>query len=234
VPARQSLPERLESVRAVIYLIFNEGYAATFGSGLIREDLCGEAIRLCRVLCGLMPDDDENRGLLALMLLQDSRRAARVNERGELITLERQDRSLWNRAQISEAVAMLAGVRPVGRYGIEACIALLHAVAAAPEATDWRRIADLYGELAALIPSPVVELNRAVAVAMAEGFERGLQMMDSLSGLDDYYLLHAARADLLRRLDRPDDAASAYRRALDLATNPVERDYLTRRLESLK
>jgi RNA polymerase sigma-70 factor (ECF subfamily) len=234
VPARQRLPERLESVRTVIYLIFNEGYAATFGNGLIRQDLCGEAIRLGRVLCDLMPGDSENRGLLALMLLQDSRRAARIGRDGELITLEQQDRSLWNRAQVAEALALIGGEPAQGRYGIEACIALAHAVAPTAEATDWRRIAELYGELAALVPSPVVGLNRAVAVAMAEGFERGLDLMDSLAGLDGYYLLHAARADLLRRLGRNGEAAAAYARALELATNPVERDYLARRLKSLE
>jgi RNA polymerase sigma-70 factor (ECF subfamily) len=234
LPSRQRLPERLESVRVVIYLIFNEGYAATFGGGLIREDLCGEAIRLGRVLCDLMPGEWENRGLLALMLLQDSRRAARVGPGGELITLEQQDRALWNRGQIREAVGLLGREAPTGRYGIEACIALLHAVAATPEATDWRRIAELYGELAALVPSAVVELNRAVAIAMAEGFARGLAAIDALDGLDEYYLLHAARADLLRRLARREEAAAAYRRALELATNSVERDYLARRLESLR
>jgi len=234
VPSRQRLPERLESVRVVIYLIFNEGYAATFGGGLIREDLCGEAIRLGRVLCDLMPGNGENRGLLALMLLQDSRRAARVGSQGELITLELQDRKLWNRGQIREALGLLGREAPEGRYGIEACIALLHAVAPTPEATDWRRIAELYGDLAGLVPSAVVELNRAVAVAMAEGFERGLAAIDALEGLDEYHLLHAARADLLRRLDRREEAAAAYRRALELVTNAVERDYLARRLESLR
>jgi RNA polymerase sigma-70 factor (ECF subfamily) len=234
VPGPRKLPERLEAVRAVIYLIFNEGYAATFGAELIREDLCHEAIRLGRVLCGLMPKDVESRGLLALMLLQDSRRAARVGTRGELITLEQQDRSLWNRMQIREALGLLGNEPPVGAYGVQACIALLHAAAPAPEATDWRRIAELYGELAALTPSPVVELNRAVAVAMAYGLERGLELMDSLTELNEYYLFHAGRADLLRRLERREEAAAAYRRALELVTNPVERDYLTRRLESLK
>ncbi|MES1261338.1 MAG: sigma-70 family RNA polymerase sigma factor, partial [Acidobacteriota bacterium] len=171
VPGRQRLAERLEPVRTVIYLIFNEGYAATLGTGLIREDLCAEAIRLGRVLCDLLPGDPENKGLLALMLLQDSRRAARVNAAGELITLEFQDRSKWNREQIRQALELLGSEAPAGRYGLEACIALLHAVAPVPEATDWRRIAELYGVLARLIPSAVIELNRAVAVAMAEGFE---------------------------------------------------------------
>jgi RNA polymerase sigma-70 factor (ECF subfamily) len=234
VPSMGRLPERLDSVRTVLYLIFNEGYAATFGEGLTRGDLCAEAIRLGRVLCDLMPGDAENRGLLALMLLQDSRRAARVNAAGELITLEYQDRALWNRGQIRQALELLGGEAPAGRYGIEACIALLHAAAPTSEATDWRRIAELYGTLAELIPSPVVELNRAVAVAMSAGLEHGLALMDSLEGLEEYYLLHAARADLLRRLARRAEAAAAYRRALELATNPVERGYLERRLESLR
>ena len=229
VPGFQLLPERLEAVRTVIYLIFNEGYAATFGEGLIRGDLCAEAIRLGRVLCELMPAEPENRGLLALMLLQDSRRTARTGSKGELITLEQQDRSLWNREQIREAFALL--VRDVaGRYGTEARIALAHAVAATPEATDWCGIARLYGELSLIVPSPVVELNRAVAVAMAEGCEAGLALIDSLEGLNEYHLFHAARADLLRRLERQAEAAEAYRRALQLATNPVEREYLSFRL----
>ncbi len=218
----------------MIYLIFNEGYAATFGRGLIRDDLCAEAIRLGRVLSDLMSDDSENRALLALMLLQDSRRAARVGPAGELITLEHQDRSLWNRGQIREALTLLGNAPPEGRYGIEACIALLHAVAPAPAFTDWRHIAELYVELGRLIPSPVVELNRAVAVAMSDGFEAGLALIDSLAGLDGYYLLHASRADLLRRLGRNSEASSAYRRALGLATNAIERDYLARRLASLE
>jgi RNA polymerase sigma-70 factor (ECF subfamily) len=233
VPDRQRLAERLESVRTVIYLIFNEGYAATFGDSLIRGDLCAEAIRLGHVLCGLMPGECENRSLLALMLLQDSRRAARVNAEGELITLEYQDRSLWNRTQIREALELLGNEPPSGRYGVEACIALLHAVARTPEATDWRRIAELYAMLASLIPSPVIELNRAVAVAMGEGCEHGLALMEELEILSEYHLLHAARADLLRRLNRNHEAAAAYRRALELVTNPIERKYLERRLRSL-
>ncbi len=234
IPGRDRLPERLESVRAVIYLIFNEGYAATFANGLIREDLCAEAIRLGRVLLELLPEETENRGLLALMLLQDSRRAARVNEGGELVTLEHQDRSLWNRRQIRKAAALLKREGPVGRYGIEARIALAHGVAATADATNWRRIADLYGALAGMMPSPVVELNRAVAVAMADGCEAGLAMIDALTGLEEYHLFHAARADLLRRLGRGPDAAAAYRRALELVTNPVERDYLAARLRKIE
>ncbi len=233
VPGLRQLPERVESVRVVIYLIFNEGYAATFGAGLIREDLCLEAIRLARVLCQLMPRDAENRGLLALMLLHDSRRAARTDPAGGLITLEQQDRSLWNQAEIREALAVLSNQAPEGRYGVEACIALLHAVAPTAADTDWGRIVELYGELERISPSPVVELNRAVAVAMADGPEAGLRLIDSIEGLEEYYLLHASRADLLRRLGRNAAAADAYRQALQLATNPVERDYLTKRLESI-
>jgi RNA polymerase sigma-70 factor (ECF subfamily) len=217
----------------VIYLIFNEGYAATFGDGLIRDDLCAEAIRLGRVLCELMPGEDENRGLLALMLLQDSRKAARTGPSGELITLEFQDRALWDRAQIRSAQALLrAG--DAGRYGIEASIALEHAVAPTPADTDWHRVARLYALLARLHPSPVVELNRAAAVAMAEGCEAGLALMDTIPGLGDFHLFHAARADLLRRLDRNPDAVEAYRRALELVTNPVERTYLEGRLAAIE
>jgi RNA polymerase sigma-70 factor (ECF subfamily) len=233
VPERGRIEERLDSVRAVIYLIFNEGYAATFGDGLIREDLCGEAIRLGRVLCGLLPAERENQGLLALMLLQNSRRAARTGPQGELITLEQQDRSLWNRGAIDEARRLLKGA-PTGRYGIEARIALKHGVARTSAETDWRGIVRLYGELAKMVESPVVELNRAVAVAMAEGYEAGLARMDELEELDGYYLFHASRADLLRRLGRDGEAAAAYRKALELATNPVERGYLAARLRSVE
>lgn len=233
VPGLERLPERLEAVRAVIYLIFNEGYSATFGDGLIRADLCSEAIRLGRVLSDLLSDQPENRGLLALMLLQDSRRGARTGRNGELITLEQQDRSLWNRDQICEALSLLKG-EATGRYGIEARIALVHASAATPADTDWQHIVEFYGELAKMIPSPVIELNRAVAIAMADGFETGLALIDALPGLNEYHLYHAARADLLRRLNRCADAAGAYRRALELVTNPVEREYLTGRLNSVE
>ncbi|HVW86679.1 MAG TPA: DUF6596 domain-containing protein [Bryobacteraceae bacterium] len=234
VPPRERLRERLESVQAVIYLIFNEGYAATSGAGLIRADLCAEAIRLGRVLCDLMPGEPENRALLALMLLQDSRRAARVGPDGELITLEDQDRSLWNRDEIREAFELLARGPGGGRYQMEARIAAEHARAASAADTRWRAIAGFYAELRRLIPTPVVALNHAAAVAMADGFEAGLGLMDRIDGLEDYYLFHAARADLLRRLGRNAEAAGAYARALDLATNPVERNYLARRLASVK
>ena len=239
VPSGGRLAERLSAVQAVIYLIFNEGYTASSGSGLIRGDLCSEAIRLARLLCELMPEESESRGLLALLLLQDSRRAARVNRDGELITLEEQDRSLWNRAEVDEALGLLAqpaGREPKapGRYELEARIAAVHARAATPAETDWRAIARLYEELSWFIPSAVVALNQAVAVAMSDGFETGLALMDRIGELDGYYLYHSARADLLRRLGRNPEAAAAYQRALALVTNPVERAYLTRRLEAVQ
>ena len=239
VPSGGRLAERLSAVQAVIYLIFNEGYTASSGSGLIRGDLCSEAIRLARLLCELMPEESESRGLLALLLLQDSRRAARVNREGELITVEEQDRSLWNRAEVDEALGLLAqpaGREPKapGRYELEARIAAVHARAATPAETDWRAIARLYEELSWFIPSAVVALNQAVAVAMSDGFETGLALMDRIGELDGYYLYHSARADLLRRLGRNPEAAAAYQRALALVTNPVERAYLTRRLEAVQ
>jgi len=235
VPPLHRLAERLEAVRAVIYLIFNEGYAATRGDGLIRGELCGEAVRLGRVLCDLLPDDAENRGLLALMLLQDSRRQARTGPTGELITLEEQDRSQWDREKIAEAWGLLgADAAAHGRYGIEARIALAHARAAVAADTDWWGIAKLYAQLLENVRTPVVELNRAVAVAMSEGFGAGLAAMDAIAGLDGYYLYHAARADLLRRMGNGGEAAAAYVTALELATNPVERDYLKRRLANVQ
>ncbi len=234
VPPLHRLAERLESVRAVIYLIFNEGYAATCGAGLIRGDLCGEAIRLGKVLCDLLPEDAESRGLLALMLLHDSRRHARTGPEGELITLEEQDRTRWDRDKIAEAWRLLEPHGAQGRYGIEARIALAHARAAVPAKTDWRGIAALYGELLEIVHTPVVELNRAVAVAMSEGLAAGLAAMDAIGGLDGYYLYHAARADLLRRMGSRSEAVAAYSKALDLATNPVERDYLALRLAGVQ
>jgi RNA polymerase sigma-70 factor, ECF subfamily len=233
VPPPELLPERVPGVLAVLYLVFNEGYAAT-GGPLVRTELCDEAIRLTRLLSALMPDEPEATGLLALMLLHHSRRATRAGSEGELVLLEDQDRSRWDHAMIDEGLATLDGAiaaRRPGPYQLQAAIAALHARAPRPEDTDWPQIASLYGRLADHTPSPVVELNRAVAVAMADGPDRGLAFVESLAGdLDGYHLFHSARADLLRRLDRRDEAARAYGRALELATNPSERAFLERRL----
>ena len=233
VPPPDLLPERLPGVLAVLYLIFNEGYATTSGP-LVRTDLCEEAIRLSRVLDRLMPGESEVRGLLALLVLQHSRREARTDAAGNLVLLEDQDRSRWDHEAIDEGLALLEDVlaaRRPGVYQVQAAIAALHARAPRPEDTDWPQIAALYGALTAMTPSPVVELNRAVAVAMADGPERGLPLIDALApDLQGYHLFHAARADLLRRLARSDEAAEAYRRALALVSNPTERAYLERRL----
>jgi RNA polymerase sigma-70 factor, ECF subfamily len=232
VPADHVLPDRIRAVLAVLYLVFNEGYSASGGERLVRVDLCEEAIRLGRLLAVLMPDEPEVLGLLALMLLHDSRRDARTGPDGELVLLADQDRSLWHRERIAEGRRVLEraqSLRRPGPYQLQAAIAAAHS----GEGTDWPRVASLYEQLAALNPSPVVELNRAVAVAMAFGPERGLLIVDSIEGLDEYRLLHSTRADLLRRAGRLSEAEPAYRRALELTPNPVERRFLERRLAEL-
>jgi RNA polymerase sigma-70 factor (ECF subfamily) len=231
VPPDHLLPERLRSVLAVLYLVFNEGYSATSGPSYVRADLCDEAIRLAKLLAVLMPDEPEALGLLALMLLQDSRRAARLGPDGELVLLEHQDRALWDRSRIDEGLRVLARALALGApgpYQLQAAIAAAHA-----EERAWSEIAALYDQLVALEPSPVVRLNRAVAVALSGEPDEGLRLIDELEGLDGYHLHHAARADLLRRLGRRDEAVVAYRTALGLTANDAERRYLEGRLREV-
>jgi len=232
VPGDSVLADRVDAVLAVVYLVFNEGYSASFGADLVRADLCAEAIRLGRLLVELLPAEREPRGLLALMLLHDARRATRTDDEGAIVLLEDQDRSRWDRAKIAEGSALVEQALqggPPGAYALQAAIAALHARAASARETDWPQIAALYGVLAGIHPSPVVELNRAVAIAMADGLEQGLALLDTIH-LPGYHLLPAARADLLRRLDRRAEAAAAYREALGLVTNDAERRFLERRL----
>jgi RNA polymerase sigma-70 factor (ECF subfamily) len=237
VPPADLLPERLDALLAVIYLIFNEGYVATGGETLTRPDLCAEAIRLGRVLVGLMPERSEGLGLLALMLLHDSRRETRLDAEGDLVLLDEQDRTKWDQEKIREGIAVLdeaMALRDPGPYQVQAAISALHAEAPTPEATDWLQIVALYGTLAAMTPSMVVEVNRAVAVAMAHGAQTGLQLLLRLDDeADGYYPYHAARADLLRRTNQREAAADAYQRALDLCGNSAQRAYLQRRLDEM-
>ncbi len=239
IPSREDLPGRLDSVLRVVYLVFTEGYAASSGPSLVRPDLSGEAIRLGRLLMELLPEP-EVAGLLALALLHESRRAARTSPAGELVLLDDQDRALWNRGQIAEGVALVEHAlssRRFGPYTIQAAIAAVHAEAPHPAATDWGRIVGFYDVLARLDPSPVVELNRAVAVAMRDGPPAGLVLVDALlarGDLSDYHLAHAARGDLCRRLGRTADARASYERALNLARQDPERRFLERRLRELR
>jgi RNA polymerase sigma-70 factor (ECF subfamily) len=237
VPAASEMPERLEAVLTVIYLIFNEGYAATRSGPLVRTDLCLEAIRLARVVRTLLPaPSSEATGLLALMLLHDSRRDARLDGNGDIVVLDEQDRARWDRRQIAEALPLAAeAVRGgAGPFAIQSAIAALHCEAARPEDTDWPQILKLYDVLVRLQPTPVVALNRAVAVAMVKGPGAGLAIVDSLAAeLPDYHLLHSARADFLRRLGAPAEASDAYRRALALTGNDSERRFLERRLREM-
>jgi RNA polymerase sigma-70 factor (ECF subfamily) len=236
VPPDHLLPERLDAVLRVLYLVFNEGYGASSGEALIRLELCSEAIRLARVLVRLMPDEPEALGLLSLMLLHDARRGARVGPTGDLILLDEQDRTRWDQARILEGSTLVERamrMRRPGPYQLQAAIAAVHDDASTPDATDWPQIEGLYDALLHLAPSPVVELNRAVAVAMTRGPAAGLAIVDGLVAdgtLADYHLLHAARADLLRRLDRRSEAAEAYRRAAALTATRAEQAFLGRRL----
>jgi RNA polymerase sigma-70 factor, ECF subfamily len=239
VPSPEELPERLDAVLQVIYLVFNEGYSAAAGAEVTRAELTGEAIRLGRLVSGLLPEP-EVLGLLSLMLLQESRRAARTSPAGELILLEHQDRSLWNREQIAEGVALLEKAlksRRFGSYTLQAAIAAVHAEAESVAVTDWRQIVELYNRLIRIQPSPVVELNRAVAIAMRDGPEAGLTHIDAVLAhgeLANYYLAHSARADMCRRLGRTDEARASYEKALALTQQEPERQFLQERIRQLK
>jgi RNA polymerase sigma-70 factor (ECF subfamily) len=241
VPPDEALAERIEAVMVVVYLVFNEGYAASFGARLVRHELCEQAIRLGRMLVELLPAHAETKGLLALMLLHDSRRETRLDGSGDIVLLEDQDRARWDHAQIDEGAAVVeaalsAGGRPPGPYTLQAAIAAVHAQAPTASDTDWRQIAALYGVLARVHPTPVVELNRAVAVAMSDGVERGLALVNDLDQrgeLDGYHLLPVAQAELLRRLGRHLEAAEAYRRSLALVSNDAERKHLQKRLREI-
>ena len=240
VPPLDVLPERLSGVLRVLYLVFNEGYSASSGPAVVRRELAAEAIRLTRIVVSLLPDEPEASGLLALMVLHDARRDTRTGPTGELVLLEDQDRSRWDRTRIAEGQALVAAALrrgQAGPYQLQAAIAALHDEAESAEATDWPQIARLYAGLLRLEPTPVVELNLAVAVAMADGPAAGLAMMDGLlnaGALDDYPYFHAARADLLRRMERWSEAATAYRRAQELTSNAAEREFLDRRLADVE
>jgi RNA polymerase sigma-70 factor (ECF subfamily) len=242
VPPPEQLPDRLPSVLSTLYLIFNEGYLATASDVLVRRELCAEAIHLARLLMSIMPREREVQGLLALMLLTDARRDARVDAAGEMVLLAEQDRSLWDRDNIAEGIELarrglgrpgIRGAQPPGPYALQAAIAAQHAAAPSAAQTDWRRILAFYDWLVIVQPSPVVDLNRAVALAMVEGPQSGLEAIDAIGGLDDYQHLHSARADLLAKLGRAVDATTAYDRALELASNPVERAFLEGRRREL-
>jgi RNA polymerase sigma-70 factor (ECF subfamily) len=234
VPRAAQLPERLPSVLATLYLVFNEGYFASSADALVRAELAEEAIRLARVLASMLPNAPEARALLALMLIQHSRRDARVDEAGELVLLFDQDRSAWDRDAIEEGIEIVSGLEgPHGPYAIQAAIASEHARADTAEETDWDAIRGFYGLLRRVQPSPVVELNRAVAIAMTDGPQAGLELIDEIEGLERYQPFHSSRADLLRRLGRGEEAAEAYGSALELTENPIQRKFIERRIGEL-